>query len=443
VSGSVRRFAAIAATVPVLAALILAAAPVASGGIPVGASLTIIKVTDPASDPQDFDFDLTGPAVPADLDLDTDAGSAGTPSQDTFNVSAEIPAVFTVIESTTAGWTLTGLVCTGGGANSSTNLGTRTATLAIDSGEQVICTFTNTKHPTTSLTLVKATSPALDPQDFDFDLTGAGFPADSDLDTDGLNATLPSQETFFLSELQLGAHTITESVIAGWVLTDIECTGGGDDSSVNLETRTATLDIDAGELVVCTFTNGKLPLLTLTKVTIPASDPQDFYLDVLGTVNTTLDTDPTSLDTPDSETFSLAASGPGEKTVEEGVPDGWTLTAISCPGDDKAAVDLENNRVVLDVDAGEDIHCTFTNTKDSAPTDEPTDEPATDEPATDEPTINPTDDSGGETDAATEPGTSTETKGGEATTVGVGVALVALILLSGVLLVTRPRRAGK
>ena len=52
------------------------------------ASLKVVKVTDPASDPQDFDFDLTGSGVPADLDLDTDAGDATLPSQDTFNLTA-------------------------------------------------------------------------------------------------------------------------------------------------------------------------------------------------------------------------------------------------------------------------------------------------------------------------------------------------------------------
>jgi hypothetical protein len=103
-----------------------------------------------------------------------------------------------------------------------------------------------------SLTVVKATDPASDPQDFDFDLTGAGLPADLDLDTDGLDATLPFQDTFSLSALQLGAHTVTESVVAGWSLTNLSCTG---DSDVIYDGATATLDIDPGETVVCTFTN--------------------------------------------------------------------------------------------------------------------------------------------------------------------------------------------
>src|SRR5215217_1313963 len=227
------------------------------------ASLTVVKETDPASDPQDFDFDLTGTGLPTDLDLDTDAGDATLPSSQVFNLNAAQLGAKTVIESMVPGWALTDLECTGAGADSSTDLGARTATLDIDAGENVVCTFTNTKNAT--VTIVKETDPASDPQDFDFDLTGAGVPADLDLDTDGGDATLPSSQTFNLTAAQLGAHTVIESVVAGWSLADLECTGAGADSSTSTATRTATLDIDAGENVVCTFTNNQLGTVTVHK----------------------------------------------------------------------------------------------------------------------------------------------------------------------------------
>ena len=73
---------------------------------------------------------------------------------------------------------------------------------------------------------------------------------------------------------------MTESVTPGWSLTNLVCTGGGADSSTSVANRVATLDIDAGETVVCTFTNTKGASLTVVKVTDPASDPQDFDFDL-------------------------------------------------------------------------------------------------------------------------------------------------------------------
>jgi hypothetical protein len=329
-----------------------------------GASLTIIKVTDPASDPQDFDFDLTGSGVPADLDLDTDGGDATLPSQQTFTLSAAQLGAKTITESAVAGWTLTNLVCSGD-SESTTNLGTRTATVDIDAGEAVTCTYTNTKHA--SLTVIKVTDPASDPQDFDFDLTGAGVPADLDLDTDGGNADLPSQQTFNLNASQLGAHTVIESAVAGWTLTNLVCTGAGADSSTSLATATATLDIDAGETVVCTYTNTKHASLTIIKVTDPASDPQDFDFDLTGTgvgTDLDLDTDATSVGTPSQHTFDLNASQLGAKTVIESAVAGWTLTALVCTGAGAdSSTSLATATATLDIDAGETVTCTFTNTK--------------------------------------------------------------------------------
>ena len=76
---------------------------------------------------------------------------------------------------------------------------------------------------------------------------------------------------------------MTESALAGWSL-DRACVHGraAADSSTSLVSRTATLDIDAGETSICTFTNTKHASLTVVKVTDPASDPQDFDFDLTG-----------------------------------------------------------------------------------------------------------------------------------------------------------------
>ena len=156
------------------------------------ASLTVVKVTDPASDPQDFDFDLTGLGVPADLDLDTDAGNATLPSQDTFSLNASQLGAHSVTESAVAGWSLTDLVCTGAALTRRRTL-VRARRRWISMRARRWSARSRTRRAR-RLTVVKVTDPASDPQDFDFDLTGLGVPADLDLDTDAGDATLPSQE---------------------------------------------------------------------------------------------------------------------------------------------------------------------------------------------------------------------------------------------------------
>ena len=89
----------------------------------------------------------------------------------------------------------------------------------------MVCTFTNTKA--SSLTIVKVTDPASDPQDFVFDLTGAATPGSLMLDTDAASAATPSQQSYPIGAAQLGAYTVTEAQTPGWSLTNLQCTGGG------------------------------------------------------------------------------------------------------------------------------------------------------------------------------------------------------------------------
>ena len=66
----------------------------------------------------------------------------------------------------------------------------------------------------------------------------------------------------------------------------------------------ASLDVGAGETVTCTFTNTKQAKIIVTKVTVPACDPQDFNFSAPLLVPNTfvLDTDP--LSTPNRNPLS-------------------------------------------------------------------------------------------------------------------------------------------
>ena len=145
------------------------------------AELTVEKQTEPDGAAGSFGFTFTGQP----------GFNLSDGQSQTFTVD---PGVYTSTETVPAGWTLTDITCTGDTIAPNSSDSGATATFNAQSGEKIKCVFTNTKHA--SLTVVKVTDPASDPQDFDFDLTGAGLPADLDLDTDGGDATLPSQQTF-------------------------------------------------------------------------------------------------------------------------------------------------------------------------------------------------------------------------------------------------------
>jgi len=206
-------------------------------------SITIIKDAVPNS-AQDFAFTATGTGLSA-FSLDDDAD--GTLSNiRTFTGLA--PGSYSVTETALAGWNLTGLTCVDPDSGSTVNLGTRAATIDLDAGETVTCTYTNTQQG--SIVIVKDAVPN-SAQDFAFTTTGTGLSAFSlDDDADG---TLSNTRTF--TGLAPGSYSVTETALAGWNLTGLTCVDPDSGSTVNLGTRAATIDLDAGETVTCTYTN--------------------------------------------------------------------------------------------------------------------------------------------------------------------------------------------
>jgi uncharacterized repeat protein (TIGR01451 family) len=103
-------------------------------------------------------------------------------------------------------------------------------------------------------------------QDFSFSGSGPnsynfGGSFNLDDDTDG---TLPNTQTFL--SLVPGTYTLTQGIVSGWSLTGLTCVDQDNGSSVDLGTATATIDVDAGENVICTYTDTQwAPSIMLTK----------------------------------------------------------------------------------------------------------------------------------------------------------------------------------
>ncbi len=97
-------------------------------------------------------FDFTGTAPLGGFIIDT----AVTSTQSFPNLT---PGTFTITETPEAGFTFTSLACTGDNFDADGTGATLTANVHLDAGENVTCTYTNTKQGA-SLTLTKTPTPA-------------------------------------------------------------------------------------------------------------------------------------------------------------------------------------------------------------------------------------------------------------------------------------------
>ena len=104
------------------------------------------------------------------------------------------------------------------------------ATIGLDAGENVICTYTNTNEST--ITIIKDAIPN-DTQDFGFTTTGTGpvgftggFSLDDDAGVPGGDNTLSNPVTFTFPAAQLGQKTVTEPAVSGWSIVSRDSASG-------------------------------------------------------------------------------------------------------------------------------------------------------------------------------------------------------------------------
>jgi hypothetical protein len=280
--------------------------------------IIVDKVTDPRHDPTSFTFT---PSYGSSFSLKDD---------DSPNDSGPlVPGAYSVSETVPPGWDLTSATCDDGSSPSS---------IGLAAGETVKCTFTDTKR---GHIIVEKQTIGGDSTKFSF----TGKPA----------GQISNGEQLKVENLVPGTYTSTETVPYGWKLTDITCndTSSANPSSGDKDTGVATFNLDAGEVVKCTFTNeksaGAFAGIIVEKQTIPDGDPATFTFsgDAAGVIS-------------DNQQIVVVDLIPGTYYSTETVPSGWKLTSISCD-DSNSVGDLDAKKATFNLEAGETVKCTFTN----------------------------------------------------------------------------------
>jgi hypothetical protein len=212
-------------------------------------TIEIVKVTAPSPDAANTDFTFASPT------LDPTSFTLKNGGMRTFsNVTPNTAGGYAVTEDDpTPGYDLTDITCTNpdGQNASTTTLASRLATVRVNAGETVRCTFTNTKRGIVKIT--KVTDPAPNTTD-SFGFTDTGLSPTS--------FSLKNGETRTFSNVvpnisATGYPVIEDNPTPGFDLTNISCTNpdGQNASTTDLTTRKATVKVNPGETVECTFTN--------------------------------------------------------------------------------------------------------------------------------------------------------------------------------------------
>ena len=272
-----------------------------------GASLDVEKTSVGGVGPFDFATVSTpddGAALPASFTRTTTAENVPTANAPFGFTASELGTKF-VTETVPAGWTLTNIVCTAGGAEISIGTGTGAdfvGNAGFDAGDTTVravitagdtpslCVFTNTRGA--SLDVEKTSVGGVGPFDFATVSTpddGAALPASFTRTTTAENVPT-ANAPFGFTASELGTKFVTETVPAGWTLTNIVCTAGGAEISIGTGTgadfvgnagfdaggTTVRAVITAGDTPSCVFTNTRGASLDVEKTSVGGVGPFDF-----------------------------------------------------------------------------------------------------------------------------------------------------------------------
>lgn len=307
-----------------------------------GARLTIRHEATPADN---ADFAYTGDLGPFLL-------RAPSAAQTSYTL---MPGVYHIHELLHPLWVLSDIACSGD-ADGGSVVAREEATVAVDLdlGEEITCVFRHLRATadTGTLTLVQAANPP-EAMTFAYDGTLGAFAL-----------ALPDNNTRTWSSLPPGNYTVQQMPPAGWQLDAITCAGDNDaGSSLLPDQRTAILDVDAGEALVCTFADSR-PVgsgsIAIVHAPTPADDTPFRFRGALGGF---------TLRAPSGPVRTFTGLAAGVYSINVRLLDGWQLSDITCAGDSDAGtvIDTATAAAAIDLDLGEAITCRYATTREDAP----------------------------------------------------------------------------
>jgi len=171
--------------------------------------------------------------------------------------------------------------------------------------------------------------------------------------------TVSVDSTLVVSDLAPGTYTTTEFDPApDFDVTAVQCDDGdtGLASSGDPQTRTAVVNLDAGETVECTFTNTQRGAAVVVSRTIPDAVGGQFLF--TGVPTGTI---------PANGTLVVADLSPGTYTTTEADPaPEFDLVEVSCDDGGSATTssgDPTTRSAIFNIDPGEMVTCEFTNAR--------------------------------------------------------------------------------
>jgi uncharacterized repeat protein (TIGR01451 family) len=284
-----------------------------------------------------FNFDVSNSGTGTTATTVTTA-TAGTPVTGTAIQLLALNTTTTLTETGPAGWVFNpaSSTCTDSNSATSGNPATFAASVVgyvitipatnVKAEAIITCAITNAKVPT--LQLAKLSVGTYGAFSFNGD-NGFG----SDIITT-VSPGIPANGTLRSLSAAATTTTITETIPAGWVATSASCTGTPS-ANVSFTAATGVLVLNAAATaasnnLVCTFTNTKLPSVSIQKTTTGGlGGPFTFSQTGLTSTPASISTTAAATPTPSSPTPIIATIGTAV-SLTEGIATGYLTSGVVC-----------------------------------------------------------------------------------------------------------------